>query len=243
MYSLIAAQYSELFPAEEQRCRFLLEETAGNHKTRILDAGCANGDLSFQLADTGLSVTGIDLSSEMIQAAEERLVASSDRYKNGKMTFHTRSMTDLSGLGRFDAVVCFGNTLPHLPSADHVQDFFIQGSGLLMPGGKLIIQIINFDILAGKSSFEFPEIKTSGSIFNRRYERRADGRVDFIISLIDLKDGSVLSDSVPLLPLSRKDMLKRLENAGFKDCELYGDYDRNPTNGDEFATIYSASVE
>ncbi|MCA0969272.1 class I SAM-dependent methyltransferase [Halobacillus litoralis] len=40
---------------------------------RVLDAGCAAGWYSEQLTERGASVTGVDVSGKMVQAAEERL--------------------------------------------------------------------------------------------------------------------------------------------------------------------------
>ena len=56
---------------------------------RVLDAGCGTGYLSRKLTDSGATVTGIDLSEEMIGIA---------RAKHPDITFHVDSCSDLSEL-------------------------------------------------------------------------------------------------------------------------------------------------
>ena len=241
MYNLIADKYSSLFPPDKQRCGFILSEI--NIKTaavRVLDAGCATGDLSFELADRGCHVTGIDLDNEMIKIAEAR--AAEYKSRSARPAFYLGSITDIQRYGSFNSVVCFGNTLPHLPLESSVLQFFSETAKVLSPAGRLIFQIINFDLLAGRESFEFPVIETEDSIFRRRYLKRTDGRIDFMINLTDRKSGATTADSVPLLPLSRAVITEMLLKAGFAETLIYSGYDRIPADGSESASIYSASL-
>lgn len=50
----------------------LVEAIDPGRDERIFDIGCGTGDLSWQLADRGARVTGIDISSTMIAAAKAR---------------------------------------------------------------------------------------------------------------------------------------------------------------------------
>jgi len=69
---------------------------------RVLDLGCGEGTNTRLFAGTGATMTGIDLSPEMIAAAQ----AEEARCPLG-ITYHNGSFTDLSFLeaGSFDAVV------------------------------------------------------------------------------------------------------------------------------------------
>lgn len=238
MYKLIANQYSKLFPPDKNRCAFVIKEikqTSSNNAS-ILDAGCANGDLAFELAAAGCQITGIDLDPTMIEIASRK----AEHTVNAPI-FKTRSLTELEGLGSFDAITCFGNTLPHLSSEAMVSDFLIQAAGAIHLGGRLIFQIINFDQLEDHNDFNFPDVDAGDSIFRRNYERRSDGRLDFRISLENKKTAEIIAEQTPLLPLMREKLIVSLQTAGFSDIKVYSDYNRTPADGMEFASIYSAA--
>ena len=242
MYKLISDQYSQLFPPDEKRCDFVLNESSyynsGPSKMTILDAGCATGDLAFELAASGCEVTGIDLDSDMIKIAKKK--SAETLYKDFELHFFHKSMINLKGLGDFNTVVCFGNTLPHLSSNSDVKSFFQQTKTLLRPNGRLIFQIINFDRLGNSPVFDFPDIDAGTSIFKRSYSRRTDGRIDFKISLEDKQTGDIAGDSTALLPLKRDMLIAMMVAANFSDIKLYSDYEKKPADGTEFATLYSA---
>jgi len=78
----------------------LLDPREGEH---ILDLGCGTGDLAFEIARSGASVVGIDLSSEMIEQAKRKYPG---------ITFHVKNGESFSfGGEKFDAV--FSNAAMH----------------------------------------------------------------------------------------------------------------------------------
>jgi SAM-dependent methyltransferase len=235
MYDLIAEQYSQLFPPDQRRSGFISEELTPR-ADKILDAGCATGDLSFELAIQGYSIIGIDYNKAMIKIAEEKAASGTSA-----PVFMHRNILSINDLGKFDGIVCFGNTLPHLLCEEDVLSFLISARRSLNVGGRLIIQIINFNIMSGAKIFDFPVIETETTVFNRRYELTDDGFVNFMISTIDKTSGMKNSGSVKLLPLFQNRMLKLLNAAGFKDVKVYKDYDRQLSDESEFASLYSAS--
>ncbi|MBI9105736.1 MAG: class I SAM-dependent methyltransferase [Spirochaetales bacterium] len=234
MYDLIAEQYSQLFPPDQRRAGFIADELSPQ-AIRILDAGCATGDLSFELATRGYSITGIDFNKAMVNIAVERAAGGTLAPE-----FLHRNMLAIDDLGKYDGIVCFGNTLPHLLCEEDVLSFLITAGRHLNQGGRLIIQIINFNVMMKKSSFDFPEIETETTVFNRRYEVVEGGFINFMISTIDKTSGMKSSGSVKLLPLYQNRMLKLLKAAGFKDISVYKDYDHHLSDESEFASIYSA---
>lgn len=232
---MIAEQYSQLFPPDQRRAGFIAEELPAR-AAKILDAGCATGDLSFELAIHGFEITGIDYNESMIKIAEEKAAGGTDA-----PLFLHRNMLLIDDLGKFDGIVCFGNTLSHLLCEEDVLSFLITARRSLSTGGRLIIQIINFNIMSGKTVFDFPQIETETTVFNRRYELADDGFINFMISTIDKTSGMKSSGSVKLLPLFQDRMLKLLTAAGFKDVSVYKDYNREISDESEFASLYSAS--
>ena len=96
----------------------------------VLDVGCGHGALIRQLAGHAASLTGVDLSPEMIRVARERSVG------------HRNVHFDVIDVGatpppreHFDVVLCV-STLHHLPFAETVRSL----AAAVRPGGRLIVQ-------------------------------------------------------------------------------------------------------
>jgi ubiquinone/menaquinone biosynthesis C-methylase UbiE len=53
----------------------LLERVAGARRLEVLDVGCGTGFLALQLAELGHTVTGVDLSEEMLDVARQKAAA------------------------------------------------------------------------------------------------------------------------------------------------------------------------
>nr|WP_233553851.1 class I SAM-dependent methyltransferase [Halococcus sp. IIIV-5B] len=69
----------------------VLEKWAGEQPHKILDAGCGTGVISLLLAQLGHEVTGIDLSSEMLDRAREKAKRQSE-----PIDFYKGNVEDLS---------------------------------------------------------------------------------------------------------------------------------------------------
>lgn len=107
-----------------------------------LELGCGSGRVLASLRETGLSVTGLDSSTTMLERARRRLA----RFGAGVRLVHG-DMRDLAasdlGEGRFDLIVVAINTFLHLD--DHAaQRACLQGiRARLAPGGAAVIDVLN----------------------------------------------------------------------------------------------------
>lgn len=70
-----------------------------NHQIRILDVGCATGNISFPLARLGYNIVGIDLNTELIDYAKSK-----NTFKNAR--FEVGDAENLSLEGIFDVIIC-----------------------------------------------------------------------------------------------------------------------------------------
>ena len=104
----------------------------------ILDVGCGPGWLSEFLARCGYSVTGIDISEDMVVIARER-VARIDRSESPfppRAEFHAMPVLEMPWEGRFDAAILY-DTLHHF----HDEEETLRAIGrALAPGGRLYIR-------------------------------------------------------------------------------------------------------
>ncbi|WP_078545516.1 class I SAM-dependent DNA methyltransferase [Litchfieldia alkalitelluris] len=81
----------------------------------ILDLACGTGEISVPLAEHGYEVVGIDLSDDMLAVANAKAQAA-----NQNITFLQQDMSELQGLGTFDMIVIFCDSLNYLPSSEDV---------------------------------------------------------------------------------------------------------------------------
>jgi glycine/sarcosine N-methyltransferase len=236
IYDLIADNYSAIFPPDENRVRFI-KSLCPSGSARILDAGCATGDIAMDLAKYGHDVTGIDLNSRMISIAKSNI-----KNPQHKIDFRVMNMLDIGQLGMFNLVLCFGNTLPHLQSETEVNNFFIAANSSLLPGGPFVFQILNYDKILSEAKMDFRVIETGSFIFRRDYTFQDNGLISFKIEFEDKETGRVYSDSTDLLPLSQKQLLALLKKAGFKAVNVYSDYEMTKSDLTEYSSLYVAGT-
>lgn len=98
---------------------------------RVLDIGCGNGALSFDMGGKAASVTGIDIEAANIKKAKEKYSRSNVSYIVGDAT------TDLSS-EKFD-VITLSNVLEHI---EHRVEFMKSIRGL---ANKYLIRVPMFD--------------------------------------------------------------------------------------------------
>lgn len=102
----------------------------------LLDLGCGSGDFAVQMAQAGWTVTGLDLSPEMLTLAEARA-----EQAGVDVTWVQGDMRRLTGLGTFDAVTSFDDSLCYLPDLTAVQETLLAAAGVLVPGGYFFCDV------------------------------------------------------------------------------------------------------
>jgi SAM-dependent methyltransferase len=212
---------------------------------RILDAACGTGHHAIALAQRGYQVTGTDLSQAMVERARENASAA-----DGDTAFHVAGFGQLAGLGQtFEAVICLGNSLPHLLSAAALEDALRDFAAVLQPGGLLVIQNRNFDrVLVEQERFMPPQSHREGDrewLFLRFYEFR-ETTITFNMVRLWRTDGGWEQDvnSTELRPILSDELAAALADAGFGNVEFYGGYDGSvfdpARSGDLIAVAHKA---
>jgi SAM-dependent methyltransferase len=138
-YHLIYADWE----ASAGRQGAALHALLGRKRADVLDCSCGIGTQAIGLARQGHRVTGTDLSARAVaraarEAARRDLALPVAVADMRRLPFHG---------GRFDAVVCADNALPHLLTAADVSTALAEMRRVLRPGGRLLLSTRPYDEL------------------------------------------------------------------------------------------------
>ena len=212
-YNQIAEKYDFIFPLSPAHRTFFASELRG--KT-LLDVGAATGNLTAYLSSQGYEVTAIDLSERLIAKAAEKGI-----------TVQQLNMLAIDELPTFDNIVCIGNTLPHLDSKASVQLFLKKAYGQLTQGGKLVLQLVNFEKYFAQRQGDYlgslPLIANDKVKFERYYYLNSEGRIIFKTILDDTIENEEL-----LQPIFADELTQWLSQIGFQAIDLYGNFKKDP---------------
>jgi glycine/sarcosine N-methyltransferase len=209
---------------------------------KVLDAACGTGMHALALASKGLDVTGTDLSPEMIQKA--RL---NSQNAGMNLRFEVAGFGSLSktfSAGTFDAILCLGNSLPHLLTPSDLASALADFNACLRPGGLLLIQNRNFDsVMATKERWMEPQTHREGEqewVFQRFYDFEPNDLIRFnIVTLTRKGMGKWKSTiiSTRLKALLQKDLVDALNTTNFVSIQSYGSL-----SGEPFIPLTSANL-
>jgi SAM-dependent methyltransferase len=106
-------------------------------RAEVLDVGCGPGWLSELLARCGYSVTGIDISPDMVEIARERIAALGEIGEGleAQAEFHALPVRELPWSSRFDAAILY-DTMHHFDNELETLEVIRR---TLVPGGQLFI--------------------------------------------------------------------------------------------------------
>jgi SAM-dependent methyltransferase len=108
----------------------------GCQPRKLLDIACGEGSLAVEMAKSGIAVTGIDQSAQMIDLAKDRAKSA-----KVKVDFKVEDMRSLPFEAEFDLVTCFFDSLNYMLTVADLQDAFAGAYRALRPGGFFLFDM------------------------------------------------------------------------------------------------------
>lgn len=123
-----------------QEAAFLLSVLRGFHSNvnRVLDLGCGTGAHARHLAELGLSVTGVDVSTEMIQRAHGNRRAL-QKELSMRLNFQRGDIRTIRLDEQFRCVLSLFHVLSYLTDNEDLRSAFRTIRSHLIPGGIAIV--------------------------------------------------------------------------------------------------------
>ena len=234
-YESIAKVYDYIFPKNRKQLEFVESIKKISNEEKILDIGCATGNLTELLGEKTRNIVGIDLDKELLKEAKE---------KHPNLNFENMNMLKINEKfeeNSFDRVVSFGNTLVHLDSREEVEEFFQKVYKTLKFNGFFIVQIINYNRVIEKNIKNLPTINNEKVKFVRDYEYdKSIGKVNFITELTIKEANLNIKNNIKLLALTKIEIQKFLGEIGFRNIEFYGDFEGRELSDNSEALIFVA---
>ncbi|MGA7161076.1 MAG: class I SAM-dependent methyltransferase [Bacteroidota bacterium] len=188
--------------------------------TTALDAGAGTGFHSLLLGQLGARMTAVEVSKKMVV----RLKAHAKERRLNIDVIESSFQNLPKGLNKkFDAVLCMGNSLPHLLTYGELVQSLKNFSAVLHPGGVLLLQLLNYDrILANKERVQ--SVKEAGGVTFIRFYEFHEGHVIFNILRLKKEDGRLIHsiDSIKLRPIVKVELTNALQESGFDDLRFHG---------------------
>lgn len=210
---------------------FLIKEISSlgenPHELKALDAACGTGRHAIALANEGFQMSGADLYPEMVSHARANAFAA-DQNLNLK-TVGFGNMAKAFNGDQFDALLCLGNSLPHVQSQKELAETLADFAALVKPGGSMILQSRNFDrVVKYKLRWMDPQAvddKNKHYIFYRFYDFLPNGLIQFnllTLSREGTRDWQTEMDSSLLYPSSSEHLLAEIKKVGFEETRIFG---------------------
>jgi ubiquinone/menaquinone biosynthesis C-methylase UbiE len=198
-----------------------------DHPLQVLDSACGTGMHAIALSRHGYAVSGADLSAPMIERARANAAESS-----AQVHFEAAGFGGLAsrfGEHTFDALLCLGNSLPHLLTASELKTTLDDFARCLRPGGVLLVQNRNFDaVMASHQRWMEPQVSLDNHfewLFQRFYDFEANNTIRFnIVTLVRPLGGewTASTTSTRLSPQKQADLHQALLDSGFTQPQEYG---------------------
>jgi glycine/sarcosine N-methyltransferase len=236
-YDELGDDYDRMVSWEERLAReerFMRGLFMAHGTRRVLDCACATGMHAVAFALWGLESAAADLSPVMVEHARTNA-----RTAGVSVDLRVAGFGQMAAAfeGKFDAVTCLGNSLPHLRDEASLRACLADFHAVMRPGALLVLQNRNYDrVLKDRQRFMplTARADPDGEILFLRITDfpplQSDESIEFTLVTLRRRGGawSQSAQSTPLRALRRQTMEGALAEAGFSSIETFGGYDGAP---------------
>lgn len=229
-------------PSEEEILEFLKREIGTLSSAHILDAACGRGEIAHALAVEGAVVTAIENEQALLKQA--RAYALTDKVPRA-LQFQAAPLLDLPGqAGSYHILLCLHNACSVLKNEREYAQFFQKAAQLLNKGGRLVVQLFNYDLILDYQMSELPDLtdEENGVRLKRKLKLRNDGMLamDTVLSVMRIDAKELSRQQIVIYPIRKVLLQKLLQEAGFAVIDYFSGPDSAPWQEDSPSTLLVA---
>lgn len=197
---------------------------------RVLDCACGTGHHVRLFARWGMDAAGSDAAASMIEQAR-----ADAREEGTAVRFEVCDFRHLPAHlpGPFDAVICTGNSLPLVGSAEGMRAAIAGMHDVLRPDGLLVLHTLNFaTIPEGRTVVEAPRVRhvDDREILFLKIFRKTRHLCDLSIVVLEKQAGewTNLETHARAWAVQQAELEAMVTAAGFDRIQFYGGYEPKP---------------
>lgn len=185
IYDEIGPVYDLIYPQTVERVPFVRDRLKALGARSVLELGCGTGLYLEPLKAAGLDVTGIDVSTAMLDVA---------RAKDPALDLHQQDATSFSLDKTFDAVLALSSFFVVLPDHDAFERCLDRCAAHMAPGGLLMAEMPNHAVEIAELN-EQQEVVTSadGSVVTVIQYRASDTHWEEDWHLFEARNGQFIN--------------------------------------------------
>lgn len=200
----------------ESESRFFIDILKARDKHTVLDVATGTGFHSVQLLKAGFQVTSADGSAEMLAKAFEN---GCKRNLILKTTLADWRWLNRDIKGKFDAIICLGNSFTHLFREQDRRRALAEFYAALTHDGILILDQRNYDAILDRGFSSRHKYYYCGDRVSAEPEYVDDSLARFRYAF---PDGSV--HHLNMFPLRKHYTRRLMTEVGFQRIKTYGDF-------------------
>ena len=256
LYDSIIADYydtSPLVSGRKQDLAFYLEQAAAS-RGPVLELGCGTGRIAIPIAESGVSVTGLDISRKMLERAEHKRSSLAPERRDLLRLIHG-DMTSFDLREQFPLITIPFRPFQHLLSVEAQLNCLTCARRHLADGGRLVMDFFQTDA-ARMHDPKFleahfvAEYEISGARQVRLFERivafhRAKQCNDVEMAFEVTQPSGHMDRHVFAFTFRyffRYEVEHLLARCGFRLLETFGDFNRSPLKDDSPEMIFVAEA-
>lgn len=199
----------------EDHIKLILETVKIPSGSKILDMACGAGRHAIILARKNFSVTGVDLSENLLAIANQ-----SAQIENLKINFVQSDIRNFKTADKFNLVINLFTSFGYFDTDEENFAVLQKAYDLLMDDGYFILDFFNSNYLK-ENLVEFSEEKLDGAEIHQ-YRKIIDKRVNK--KIVITKNGSLNTYFESVRMYTKEELVNAVQNIGFEIHKTFGDF-------------------
>lgn len=219
---------------------------AARGRGSVLEYGIGNGRIALPLARSGVHVTGIDASAEMLGDLRARLSREPPQVRARVRALRGDMRKKRLG-ARFDLVICPFNGLLHLYTRADVEQFLARAREHLAPGGELVFDVslpvpadLARDPARGYATPPFSHPTLGRVKYREHFDYDGPRQILFVTMVFTTADGATFHTPLAHRQFYPQELEALLHYNGFETRSLEGDFDGGPLTNESEMMLFRA---